>query len=446
MDGQGQAGQRLARPHRMSTARDRLEACLARIADPAGEGKRAFLRVYREAARASADAADARARVGVSLGPLDGAIVSIKDLFDVAGEPTTAGSIVCRDDKPAARDAPVVARLRRAGAILIGKTNMTEFAFSGIGMNPHYGTPGNPADRARIPGGSSSGAAVSVADGMAEIAIGSDTGGSVRIPAALCGLVGFKPTQNRVPLAGVFPLSHTLDSIGPLGRSVAECAAADAVIAGAEWGPLERLSLSGLRLALAQPLAETENEPAVAAGFRQSTAALERAGARLSDCALGPLLTAMADANARATFAMAEAFALHRERLNDRGGAFDPIVRKRILRGGDMLAGDYVDLCRRRAELVTAADAVLADIDALILPTLPIVAPRMADLMDEEAFLKANALLLRNPSIGNFFDLCAIALPVRNAGPLPVSLMLMGRHGTDRRLLRVAAAVEAVLS
>src|SRR5579862_6332810 len=210
----------------MTSSRERLEQALALIADPNGEGARACLTVYREAATAAADASDARARAGISLGPLDGVIVSIKDLFDVAGEVTRAGSkVFAEEGKPAAADAPVVRRLRAAGAVIVAKSNMTEFAYSGIGANPHFGTPGNPADRKRVPGGSSSGGAVAAADGMCEIAIGSDTGGSTRIPPALCGIVGFKPTKRRIPTDGAFPLSYTLDSIGPLAKSVAACAA-----------------------------------------------------------------------------------------------------------------------------------------------------------------------------------------------------------------------------
>src|SRR5947208_12572591 len=210
------------------SCRDRLEQALAYIADPKGEGARACLTVYADTARAAADAADTRGKAGISLGPLDGNIVTIKDLFDVAGEPTRAGSRILADAPPAAADAPVVRRLRAAGAVIVAKTNMTEFAFSGVGLNPHYGTPGNPADRACVPGGSSSGAAVAAADHMCEIAIGTDTGGSTRIPAALCGIVGFKPSQWRVPTEGAFPLSFTLDSIGPLARSVADCSRGDA--------------------------------------------------------------------------------------------------------------------------------------------------------------------------------------------------------------------------
>src|ERR1700676_36717 len=235
------------------SCRDRLEQALARIADPKGEGARACLTVYTDAARAAADAADARAARGASLGRFDGVIVSIKDLFDVAGEPTRAGSkILAEEAAPAAADAAVVRRLRAVGAVIVAKTNMTEFAFSGIGANPHFGTPGNPRDRTRVPGGSSAGAPVTVADGMCQIAIGTDTGGSVRIPAALCGLVGWKPSRQRVPTDGAFPLSTTLDSVGPIGKSVAAGAAPDALMAGEQILPLEPIELAGLRLGIAE--------------------------------------------------------------------------------------------------------------------------------------------------------------------------------------------------
>src|SRR5438132_12826515 len=215
-----------------TTSRELVEAALARIADPEGEGRRVFVKVYDAAARAAADAQDRLRKAGYVASPLAGIPVSIKDLFDVAGEVTLAGSQALDDTPPAEADAPIVARLKAAGAVIIGRTNMTEFAFSGVGINPHYGTPGNPYDRSLIPGGSSAGAPISVADGMAAVAIGTDTGGSVRIPAALCGLVGFKPTQYRVPREGATPLSTTLDSVGPVGLSVACCALTDAVMAG----------------------------------------------------------------------------------------------------------------------------------------------------------------------------------------------------------------------
>lgn len=433
------------RPVIKRPSRDRLETCLARIGDPAGEGSRAFTRLYADQARAAADAADRRVQFGLTLGLLDGRIISIKDLFDVPGETTTAGSKLRRDAAPATVEAPAIARLRAAGAVIIGKTNMTEFAFSGVGINPHYGTPGNPADRSRIPGGSSSGGAVSVADGMAEITIGSDTGGSTRIPAAMCGIVGLKPSQYRIPTAGAFPLSYALDSIGPMAGSVSDCALADAVMAGDEMTPLMPAPLAGLRLGIPQGLLLEGMDTAVGTAFDAATKALGAAGAVLSDHPL-PLLQDMMAVNAKGGFAATEAFFIHREAMEQRPGDFDPVVRGRIERGRAVTASDYIFMQRRRAELIAAMDQDLADLDALILPTAPIVAPRIADLASNEAaFTTANGLLLRNTSVGNFFDLCAISLPLPVSG-LPVGLMLVARNGQDRRLLRLALAVESALS
>jgi aspartyl-tRNA(Asn)/glutamyl-tRNA(Gln) amidotransferase subunit A len=422
-------------------ARERLEEALARIADPAGEGGRACLTVYRDAARVAADAADARLRAGIPLGPLDGTIVSIKDLFDVAGEPTRAGSKVLADAPPAAADAPAVHRLRAAGCVIVAKTNMAEFAFTGIGLNPHYGTPGNPADRMRIPGGSSSGAAVAAADGMCEIAIGSDTGGSVRVPAALCGIVGFKPSKRRVPTEGAFPLSYTLDSIGPLARSVADCAAADAALAGEEAAVIEPVKLEGLRIGIAQGLPLRALDETVAARLFEAVNELGRGGVNLTR-ELFPQFDDMALANARGSIAVAEAYAIHRERLATRGAEFDPFVRGRVERGRDIAAADYIALMHARAAMVRAMDARLADLDAILLPTVAIVAPTIAECRDPDIALTRNQLVLRNSAIANFFDLCAISLPLPRGDGLPVGLMLAARNGQDRRLLRIAAAVE----
>src|SRR5262245_2436984 len=428
------------------TCRDRLEQALHRIADPSGEGARACLTVYREAARAAADAADARAAAGVTLGPLDGAVVSIKDLFDVAGEVTRAGSQVLADEaRPAAVDAPVVQRLRAAGAVIVAKTNMTEFAFSGVGANPHFGTPGNPADRARVPGGSTSGGAVAVADRMCDIAIGTDTGGSTRIPAALCGIVGFKPSQRRIPTDGAFPLSYTLDSIGPMARTVADCAAADAVMAAEPaWHP-DPAPLAGLRLGIAQGFPLEDLDETVAARFAAALGSLGKAGAHLSDEAL-PDLEEMRNANLKGGFAPAEAYAIHRTRLEAHGDRIDPNVRLRIERGRELTAADYVDLVQLRARLVQAMDARLAAVDALVMPTTPIVAPKMSEVAAPDGFRTKNFLLLRNTGLVNFFDLTAISLPLPGAGALPAGLMLIARNGHDRQLFRIAAAVEKLMS
>ncbi|MGO9703371.1 MAG: amidase [Xanthobacteraceae bacterium] len=422
------------------SCRDRLEQALARIADPKGEGGRACLTVYAGPARAAADAADARAANEVSLGPLDGSIVSIKDLFDVAGEPTRAGSkILAEEAKPATADAPVVRRLRAAGAVIVAKTNMTEFALGGIGANPHFGTPGNPSDRARVPGGSSSGGAVTAADGMCEIAIGSDTGGSVRIPAALCGIVGFKPSRQRVPTEGAFPLSTTLDSIGPLARSVADCAKADAVLSGEEFVAPEPIALAGLRFGVAQGLPLESLDETVAAAFAAALKSLGAAGVRLTDEML-PLLDEMREVNAYGGIVQPEACAIHRDRLKRRGADIDPNVRVRLERGGAVSATDYVDMMQARTRLVRAMDRRLAALDVLVMPTTPIVAPTLAEVADPKDYAVRNTLVLRNTSIGNFFDLCGVSLPLQ--AKLPVGLMLMGRNGHDRMLLRIAAAVE----
>jgi aspartyl-tRNA(Asn)/glutamyl-tRNA(Gln) amidotransferase subunit A len=427
----------------MSTsARERLEQSLARIADPNGEGARACLTVYADTARAAADAADARAKAGQSLGPLDGAIVSIKDLFDVKGEVTRAGSrVVAEEGKPATADAPVVTRLRAAGAVIAAKTNMSEFAFSGVGANPHFGTPGNPFDRARVPGGSTSGGGVAVADGMCEIAIGSDTGGSTRIPAALCGVVGWKPSRQRVPTEGAFPLSFTLDSIGPLAKRVAECAATDAVMAGDKPQALQPASLAGLRLGIVQGMPFESIDDTVAKAWQGAVAALGKAGAKLSDETIA-LIPEMIACNAKGGFAPTEAFAIHRDRLKRRGGDVDQNIRARIERGGTVSAADYVDMAHERARLIRAMDARMAGLDALILPTTPIVAPRLDEVATPESFGQKNMLLLRNTSMMNFFDLCAISLPLPRGQGLSAGLMVVARNGQDDHLFRIAAAVE----
>lgn len=442
----GQLGKTMTPTKRVPrSARDRLEAVLARIEDARGEGARSYLTVYSTTARVAADAADQRARAGAGLGPLDGTIVSIKDLFDVAGEPTRAGSTVLADAPPATADAPVVHRLREAGAVIVGKTNMSEFAFSGVGTNPHYGTPGNPADRFRIPGGSTSGGAVAVADGICEIAIGTDTGGSTRIPAALCGLVGFKPTQYRVPTEGAYPLSQTLDSVGPMARSVDACAKADAIIAGEDPWILEPVPLEGLRFGIPQGLPLRDLDETVTARFEAAIAVLGHAGVQLSKPQFS-IFDDMARINSVAPLAVVESYRIHRERLATHAAEYDPFVRFRIEAGAAVSAADYAKMLDDRNELVRAMDSRFSDFDALVLPTTPIVAPTIAEVSTLEGFNAKNRLLLRNTAIANFFDLCAISLPMPRGQGLPAGLMLFGRRGLDRPLFRMASAVEQILA
>lgn len=439
------AARRAALDRGSTTSRALVEEALTRIADPAGEGARTFVAIYGDRARAAADAQDLLRRAGYVASPLAGLPVSIKDLFDVAGERTLAAAKARDDAPPATRDAAIVARLKAAGAVLIGRTNMTEFAFSGVGINPHFGTPGNPFDRARIPGGSSSGAAVSVTDGFAAVAIGTDTGGSVRIPAALCGLVGFKPTQRRVPLDGALPLSTTLDSIGPLGVSVSCCAVTDAVLAGEPAHVPPPRPVAGLRLAVPQTVVLDDLDPAVAAAFARAQTTLSRAGVRIVDLPLKTLAD-YGPINAGGGFSAAEAFAWHRDLLARRGGDYDPRVRTRIERGRGMSAADYVALVAARADLIARVDTETAGYDALMMPTVAMVAPPIAAFAADADFGRLNLRILRNPGIVNFLDRCAITLPLERAGEAPVGLMLVGANGADKKLLAMALAVEETLN
>jgi aspartyl-tRNA(Asn)/glutamyl-tRNA(Gln) amidotransferase subunit A len=428
-------------------SRDLVEQCLARIEAPSGEGARVFVKVHAETARAAADFHDRMRAQSAPLSPYAGIPVSIKDLFDMAGDVTMAGSVALRGSPPAARDAPAVARLRAAGFIPIGRSNMTEFAFSGLGINPHYGTPANPHDRAaaRIPGGSSSGAAVSITDEMAFAGLGTDTGGSCRIPAALCGIVGYKPTARRVPTAGAFPLSTSLDSVGPLAPTVECCAIVDAVLAGAEPTALPAFPLAALRLAVPQTMVLDGVEPAVAQAFETALATLRNAGAHVVDIPLHELAE-LREINAKGGFAAAQSYAHHRPLIAKAEQAYDPQVLVRILRGREQEAADYIDLIAARMDFIRRVAEITGPYDVLAMPTVPIVAPRIADLASDEAFRHTNALVLRNPGIANFLDRCAISVPCHRAGDAPVGLMLVGTHGADRRLLAIAAAIEAVVA
>ncbi len=432
-----------------TTARALAEAALARIADPAGQGARSFVTVQAEAARAAADAMDRLRAAGRAPSRFAGVPISVKDLFDQAGSVTTAGSIVLAEAAPATTTAPCVARLERLGFVVLGRTNMVEFAFSGLGVNPHFGTPLSPWDRAtgRCPGGSSSGAGVAVADGMGFAGLGSDTGGSCRVPAALCGVVGYKPTAKRVPLAGVFPLSGSLDSIGPLARSVACCAIIHAAMVGDEAPTApQALPLAGLRLGLPRNTYLTEGlDDTVAATFDAALARLSAQGAQILPVDL-PELAEIPAVNGTGGFAASEAWALHRDIIAQGRDRYDPRILVRILRGERMGAADYVALIAARAALIAAIAPRTAPFDAIVLPTCPIVPPALAEVEAERDYNRINMALLRNTSVGNFLDRCAISLPCHAAGEAPVGLMLMGEHDADARLFAVAAAVEAALA
>ena len=428
-----------------TSSRELIEQALAAIADPQGEGARAFLYVDADGARAAADAQDALRKAGYVLSPVAGLPVSIKDLFDVVGQQTRAASKVLCDRPPATVDAAVVARLRRAGAVLIGRTNMTEFAFSGVGINPHFGTPGNPCDRACIPGGSSSGAAVSVADGMAVVGVGTDTGGSVRIPAALCGLAGFKPTARRIPQDGMLPLSTTLDSIGPIARSIACCIITDAIMAGEAPQVPDAGMLAEQRFLIPTNYVLEKLDAKVAAAFERACAALTRAGACLVKRAI-PEFDELPEVNSKGGFPAAEAFAWHAPLLTARARDYDPRVRVRIERGRDMLAADYVRLRGERRRLIASFNDRLSPYDALLMPTVAKVAPPIRAFADDAEFARLNAIILRNPMAVNFLDGCAATVPIQEPDSLPAGLSVVGPQGSDARVLRVALAVEALLT
>ena len=424
------------------------EQALARAM--AGEGPKVFTRVFQGSALAEARASDGLRASGLARSPIDGLPISVKDLFDIAGFPTLGGSRLLVDAAPATRTAEVVQRLRQAGAVIVGTTNMTEFAYSGLGLNPHYGTPRNPwqrdLDGGRIPGGSSSGAAISVTDGMAMAGIGSDTGGSVRIPSAFCGLTGFKPTARRVSMQGVLPLSANLDSIGPLAPSVRCCATLDAILSGEPLQELQAAPLQGLRLLAPTNVVLDGMDATVAAAWERALSRLTQAGAQITHAVVQPF-GELADINAKGGFTAAEAWAWHRGHLATRLDEYDPRVGTRILRGKDISAADYIDLLARRRQWIARVEAQLADHDALIMPTVPVVAPKIADLVaSDEAYFGANGLILRNPTLINFLDGCAISLPCHRAGDAPVGLSLAAAGGQDRRLLSLALAVEQLLA
>ena len=427
-----------------TSSRTLTEEALDRIGDAKGEGKRAFIKVYKTQALAAADASDVLRKAGIVASPLSGIPVSIKNLCDVAGEITLSGSRALDDAPPAEEDAPVVARLRAAGAVIVGSTNMSEFAFSGVGFNPHYGTPGNPADRKRVPGGSSSGAAVSVADRMAVAALGTDTGGSVRIPAAVCGIVGFKPTARRVPIDGVVPLSTSLDSIGPLANSVECCAIVDAIFAGEPIEVPEAVHLAGLRFAVPRHFVMDDLHPVVAKAFERALKTLAAKGVRVEEIDL-PQLDELPAINAKGGFAASEAYAWHKELIARRGGDYDPLVAPRIRRGAEMSAADYIELLGKRTDLQKRVSAVTANYDVVVTPTCAIVAPTLDEVATPEGFTRKNMLLLRNTTVGNFLDRCSISLPCHEAGELPVGFMLMGEAMADKRLLAMARSVAPVV-
>lgn len=423
------------------------QQALSRIADPAGEGATTFISIYKEQALAAAHASDILRAAGLSRSALEGIPISIKDLFDYKGDVTRGASALLKDAPAATENATLVHRLQEAGAVIIGRTNMTEFAFSGLGINPHYGTPRAPWDRehGRIPGGSSSGAGVSVADGMAVAAIGTDTGGSIRIPSAFCGITGFKPTADRIPDAGVMPLSHSLDSSGPLALSVECCAIVDAVLSGEPEPELALIDSTQLRFVVPTNYVLNQADDKVKADFKAALTTLRNKGVSIDEIEI-PELDQLPYINRTGGFVCAEAWFYHQKHIEAHEALYDPRVASRILRGKSQTAADYIELEQTRQVWIAQMESLLAPYDAMLMPTTPLLPPTIDELNDEDAYFRANGLILRNPAIVNFLNGCALSIPCHASGTAPVGLMVAAPAYHDAQLLNVGHTIEHLLN
>jgi aspartyl-tRNA(Asn)/glutamyl-tRNA(Gln) amidotransferase subunit A len=422
----------------------RLGRVLDQLATGNAQGARAYTNILQDTAHKEAVEADRRAHQSKKIGALDGALVSIKSMLDVQGLVTDAGSATLRGRQPALRDSSVVAKLREAGAVVVGTTQMTEFAFSAVGANPNFAELGNPHDPKLICGGSSSGAAVSIGEGLADIAIGSDTGGSLRIPAALCGLVGFKPTASRVSAEGNFPLSQTLDSIGPIARTVRHCGLADAVLSGGKATDVVAMGIVRFRLIIGHGRLFDDCDQEVRAAFDDAIDLLKRSGVRVTDGALDSTLDELARIDQIGTFPPVELAATLRACGIEDLADVDPNTRARIEAGSGLSAIDYIEMGRLRDQLAESFEWSMDHNDVYVVPTVPIVAPSIASIRDPDEFKRVNALLLRNPRVANLLDCPSISIPIPSSG-LPVGMMLIGRRNADLRLLSIALRLEELL-
>lgn len=403
-------------------------------------GLRIYARLTPERARAEAIAAHDRARAELRRGLLDGVAINWKDNIDSGGIRTEAGSRLLEGRVPR-RDADVLSQASRDGLICLGKTHMTELAFSGLGLNPSTATPPNAIDAERAPGGSSSGAAVSVALGLAAAAIGSDTGGSIRVPAAWNDLVGFKPTQGSVPARGVVPLCRRFDVVGPLARTVEDCAEIMAVLVGRPAVDLKGAAARGLRLMVLEglPFAEAESAPVTA--FEEAVDRLAAAGARVTRANSDIVDKAM---DLSGLLFAPEAYGIWRAQIEDAPELMWAPILERFRGGAAVSAADYVSGWETLHRLRREWAARVAGFDAILLPTAPILPPEIGPLTrDETRFTRANLLTLRNTRIANLLGLPAISLPT---GHPCCGLMAMGHLGGDRHLLRVGAGIEASLA
>ncbi|MGV2125290.1 amidase [Agrobacterium vitis] len=427
---------------------DLAHQTLAAIRDHADQT--IFTRLTPERAMQEAQASASRIRAGCSLGPLDGIPIAWKDLFDLKGITTTAGSVVLDDQPPAVRDADVVQALASAGMVSIGHVNMSEFAFSGLGVNPHYGTPRNPHSigEARVPGGSSSGSAVAVAAGLVPVSIGTDTGGSVRIPSAFNGIVGYKATRGRYSMRGVFPLSKSLDSLGPLCRTVQDAVWIDAAMRGLTHPQVTRAALAGCRFVVPETVFFDGVEDGVVQAFEAAIRRLEQAGAVVRRQAF-PIMQQILDVLAKhGPLVTAEAYVLHRHRLHGPDATrMDHRVATRARLGENISLSSYVELIDRREQLIAEFTGQIGADEFILTPTVAHVAPLTAPLVaDDDLFVATNGKTLRNTMLGNFLDWSAVSLPCGTGDAnMPVGLQVSGPAGSDEALLGLALSVEAVV-
>ncbi|TDR56690.1 aspartyl-tRNA(Asn)/glutamyl-tRNA(Gln) amidotransferase subunit A [Halomonas ventosae] len=404
-----------------------------------------YTKVFSEKSRAQAENIDRLKHSGIPSGELGGVPIAVKSLFDIDGEVTHAGSKLLANALPAVKDSTAIVRLRKAGALFTGHTNMTEFAYSGLGVNPHYGTPPNPFSSDRIPGGSSSGSAVAVAKGMAAAALGTDTGGSVRIPAAFCGLVGFKPSQQRIPLDGVLPLSYSLDSIGPIAHNVEDCALLDNILSNQFDKSFSPASVRGLRLAVPDQYLLNGLDSIVTRAFERAVSKLLDAGAVVEHVPMQEL-NEIKNLLHGGGLTAAESYHIHRNWITSQEKNYDSRVLSRIVKGSEITADEYLELQKERHHQISRMNEMLMNHDALICPTVPIVPPRFNEIENDQDYYKTNSLVLRNALVGNLLDLCGISIPCHLESEFPVGFMMLSKNGEDRKLLRQAAGVEATFS
>lgn len=438
--------QRRINSHEGST-KEYVAKCIGNIKNSAGEGAKAFLAIDEVRSLATAEAQDILLEKGVKLGPLSGVTVSIKDLFDIAGQVTASGSKVLRKNAPATEDSGVVDKIRRAGGIVIGRTNMTEFAYSGLGLNPHFGTPLNPFDRerGRIPGGSTSGGAISVSDRMATVAIGSDTGGSCRIPAALCGLVGYKSTASRYPMDGVLPLSRSLDSVGMLAPTVECCQIIDEVLSGKTIKNYPKVPLNRLKIGVLENVVLDEMDKDVKRNYLAVIEKLEKSGASLR-AVTSDVVNKIIEIQGQPRIVSAEANSEFESILASMNDEVDPRVSTRISKGKDVTSAIYIKTLYERRFLIDAWHREFSNDDFWLMPTVPVIAPLLSELATDEEYFRVNGLMLRNPGLINFLDGCAISLPNHLSGEAPTGVMLVSPGGTDENLLRYSLSIEQILS